>query len=100
MRARRWREQEPCLERASSLPSFEELTDWNPKGIGQLHERGEAQVLFAPFDCAGERPGEAALVRKLFLGPLPLLSQRSHALAKLFSDNGCILHSPYDQATV
>jgi hypothetical protein len=82
------------------VASFKELTDWNPEGVGQLHQSSEAQVFLASLDCASERPGKAALVRKFLLGPLPLLSQHSHAVAKLLSDYGGILHSPYDQTTV
>jgi len=82
------------------LLSLEELSDWNLEGVGQLHERGNSQILFTALDCACERSGEAALMRKLFLGPFPLLSKCSHAVTKVLAYNRGILHPPYDQATV
>jgi hypothetical protein len=88
------------LLRYGLIASLEEKTNWNLESIRQLHKRGQSQILLAAFDRASERASEAALMRKLLLGPFPLLPQSSHSVTKVFADSRGILHPPYDQATV
>ena len=74
--------------------SFEKLTGGDAERVCQLDEGRQPEVFFASFDGPSKRARKAALVRQVFLRPVPLLTQRPDSEAQSLPDLHNILHSP------